>query len=468
MLKGTYMEIINRLIEPKRVQISDSQKRYTNEQLMSLIIPIIIEQFLAQLVGIIDTLMVSYAGEAAVSGVSLVNQLNTIFILIFTALASGGAIVSSQYIGNKDQKNGNLSANQLVMVTTVISIGITVFTILLGPQIFGLIFGRVEPAVHNAGMTYLYITALSFPFLALYNGCAGLYRSMSKTKTIMYISIIMNIINIIGNYIGIFILRAGVAGVAVPSLISRIFAAVVMLVLATNQNNIIYVEIKKLFSWNKEMVKRIFNIAIPNSIENGLFQVSKVVLSSIVALFGTMQISANGIAQSFWSMAALFTIAMGPAFVTVIGQYMGAGDKVGAYYYSQKLLRITYLGSIIWNAFFLLLTPVLLMAYSVSAEGKNLIFILVIIHNVFNATLCPLAFSLSNGLRAAGDIKFTMYSSIFATVIIRVLFSVILGLWLQMGVIGIALAMAIDWLVKAVLMWYRYRSMKWQNFKVIE
>ena len=280
-----------------------------------------------------------------------------IFILapIFTALASGGAIVASQYVGSEDRKNGNLAASQLVLLILLISVILTAGIFVFGENIFNLIFGRVETSVFDAGMTYLYISAMSFPFLALYNGCAGLYRSMGKTKAIMNISIIMNIINVVGNYIGVFILHAGVAGVAYPSLISRIFAAVVMMVLSMKKDQMIYVEIKHVLSWNWNMVKRIFRIAIPNSIENGLFQISKVALSSIVALFGTVQIAANGIAQSFWSMSALFATAMGPAFVTVIGQYMGAGDKEGADYYMIKLLKMTYLGSVIWEFCLLLI-----------------------------------------------------------------------------------------------------------------
>lgn len=458
--------LFNKMIEPKK-KIPISKQRFSNRALIALIIPIIIEQFLALLVGLADTLMVSYAGEAAVSGVSLVNQLNNVFIMIFTALASGGAIIASQYIGSEDRPNGNLAASQLVMLILVISMILTVGLFIFGSNIFQLIFGKVDKSVYNAGMTYLYISAMSFPFLALYNGCAGLYRSMGKTKAIMNISIVMNIINVVGNYIGVFILHAGVAGVAYPSLVSRVLAAIIMVILASKKNQILYIELKKVVSWNGEMVKRIFRIAIPNSIENGLFQISKVALSSIVALFGTVQIAANGIAQSFWSMAALFATAMGPAFVTVIGQYMGAGDKEGADYYMIKLLKMTYFGSVIWNFIFFLFTPFLLQFYSLSEEGKHLVIILVIIHNVFNALFCPTAFSLSNGLRAAGDIRYTMFSAIFSTVIVRVIFSMILGLWMNMGVIGIALAMAIDWGVKAFLTLYRYLSKKWQNFQVI-
>lgn len=458
--------MLYKLIEPK-LNIANERKIFSNLDLKNLITPIIVEQLLLLLVGIADTLMVSYAGEAAVSGVSLVNQLNNIFILVFAALASGGAVVSSQYVGSKDKKNSILSASQLVMITGLISIVMMVLCLIFQIPLLNLLFGKVEKDVMQACVTYLVISALSFPVLAIYNSCAGLFRSMSKTKTIMYISIIMNVINLIGNAIGIFILHAGVAGVAYPSLISRVFGAIVMLYLCYDKRNIIYLKTKDIFCFSKDMVKRILNIAVPNGIENGLFQLSKVVLSSIVAMFGTMQIAANGIAQSLWSMSALFCIAMGPAFITVIGQCMGSGDKEAANYYMIKLLKITFVGAISWNFIFFLCTPLILKLYSLSSETVSLVIILCLIHNIFNGLFCPLAFALANGLRAAGDIKYTMYAAIFATVVCRVVLSVILAIWLNLGVIGIALAMVGDWMIKAFIIYIRYRSNKWQNFNVI-
>jgi putative MATE family efflux protein len=458
--------LAGRLIEPRQ-QIPEERKKFSNADLKTLIVPIIIEQFLALLVGIADTMMISYAGEAAVSGVSLVNQLNNVFIMVFTALASGGAVVASQYIGSKDRKNGVLAASQLVMITGLISILMTVVVLLFGRQMFDLLFGNVEADVLGAGLTYLRISAYSFPFLAVYNGCAGLFRSMGKTKELMNVSIVMNIINVVGNAIGIFVLRAGVAGVAYPSLLSRIFAAAMMFYLSLNEKNPVYIRVRQIFAWQSKMIVRIFKIAIPSSVENGLFQISKVALSSIVAMFGTVQIAANGVAQSFWSMAAMFCLAMGPAFITVIGQYMGAGDTEGADYYMKKLLRLTYLGGILWNVVFLLIAPLLLQMYDLSDEAVRLVLILVLLHNIFNAMFCPISFSMSNGMRAAGDVKFTMYASIFSTVICRVILSILFGVVMDMGVIGITIAMIADWAIHTVLIAVRYRSGKWKNFKVI-
>lgn len=215
------------------------------------------------------------------------------------------------------------------------------------------------------------------------------------------------------------------------------------------------------------MVKRILGIAVPNGIENGLFQLTKVALSSITALFGTVQIAANGVAQSFWSVAALMGTALGLAFVTVIGQCMGAGDTDAAEYYMKKLLRITFLASILWNALILLAAPLVLKGYALSDEAADLVVVLVIIHNIFNALFYPLSGALANGLRAAGDVKFTMYVSIFSTIGCRVVFSVLFGICLNMGVIGIAFAMCLDWMIRAAFFWARFRKEKWKEFRVI-
>lgn len=455
-----------RLWEPRQ-QIPAARKRFSDRDLCVLIVPILVEQFLAMLVGIADTLMVSYAGEAAVSAVALVNQLNNVFILVFSALASGGAVVASQYVGSEDPERGDLAASQLVMLTAVIAFAMTAVVLAFGRQIFGLLFGRVEPDVFAAGMTYLRISAWSFPFLAVYNGCAGLFRSMNRSGTLMNVSIVMNAINVAGNAIGVFALHAGVAGVAYPSLISRAFAAVVMLYLAMQPGRPLRVHPRQIFAWRGRMVRRIFHVAVPGGIENGLFQISKVALSSIVALFGTVQIAANGVAQSFWSMSALFCIGMGPAFITVIGQYMGAGDVEGAEYYMKKLLRLTYLGAVVWTSFFSALLVPLLALYSLSDEACRLTVIMVLLHNVFNVLICPVAFSLTNGLRAAGDIRYATLAAIFSTVVCRVAASWFLGIVLDLGAIGITLAMIVDWGVHALLVWLRYRSGKWKSFTVI-
>ncbi|WP_321016427.1 MATE family efflux transporter [Hungatella effluvii] len=432
-----------------------------------LILPLFMEQLLVMLVGIADTFVVSYAGEAAVSGVSLVNSFNTIFIYLFTALASGGAVIISQYIGRHDTEPAGESASQLFTVSLLFSAAAAVVILMLHRQILRLMFGKVEPEVMEACVTYLRISAYSYPAIAVYNAGAAVYRSIGKTSTTMYISVLSNIINVIGNVIGVFVLNAGVAGVAYPSLAARMFSAVVITGLCFRKRERVQYRLGWILQWNRDLMRRILGIAVPNGIENGIFQFVKVALSSVAALFGTYQIAANGIAQSIWSMAALAGVTMGPVFITVIGQCIGAGDSGQAEYYFKKLLKITLLLSLIWNAMIFAVTPLLMKAYILADETKRLVILLVLIHNVFNSIVFPFSGPLGNGLRAAGDVKFTMVVSIASTIGGRLIFSLLFGIVFQMGVIGIACAMCLDWLLRAIIFYVRFKAGKWKCFKVI-
>lgn len=447
---------------------SPEAELFSNRDLKNMILPLFMEQLLVMLVGMADTLVVSYAGEAAVSGVSLVNQFNTIFIYLFTALASGGAVVISQYIGRRAMEDAGKSASQLLLFSAVFSVVVSVLVLVGSEQLLRLLFGRVEPDVMKACVTYLKISAYSYPALAVYNSGAAIYRSLGKTDVTMYLSVGSNVINIIGNLIGVFVLHAGVAGVAWPSLAARVFSAVVITMLCFRKKNGVVYRWRWICKWNAASMKQILGIALPNGLENGVFQLVKVALSSIVALFGTYQIAANGVAQSIWSMAALAGVAMGPAFITVIGQCMGNGDTDAADFYFRKLTRITLLLSSAWNLLIFLLTPLFLMAYALEPETKRLIIWLVLIHNVFNAAAFPFSGALSNGLRAAGDVKFTMVVSVASTLAVRLFLSWLFGIVFDMGVIGIAAAMVCDWIFRAVVFFLRQKSGKWKRFQVIK
>ncbi len=431
-----------------------------------MILPLLMEQFLLMLVGLADTMVVSYAGEAAVSGVSLVNSFNTIFINLFTALASGGAVVVSQYIGRRDMKMASKSSSQLLMAATVFAVVVSIPVLIWKVPILKLLFGKVEPDVMAACKTYLRISVYSFPALGIYNAGTALYRSIGKTSVTMKISIVSNLINVAGNLIGVFVFHAGVAGVAYPSLIARTFSAVVITVLCFREKEVHYVG-RWIFHWEHDLLKRMLSIAIPNGVESGIFQFVKVALSSVVALFGTYQIAANGISQSIWSVAALISVTMGPVFITVIGQCMGAGDIEQAEYYFRKLTKLTVCISIAWNALIFLITPLLIRIFAVSEQTGRMILWLVLIHNVANAIVFPFADPLGKGLRAAGDAIFTMAISLFTTIGVRLIFSILFGIVLNLGVIGIALAMCLDWTVRGVIFWFRFRQGKWKTYRVI-
>jgi len=433
-----------------------------------MIVPLFLEQLLVMLVGVADGIIVSYAGEAAVSGVSLVNSFNTIFIYLFSALAAGGAVVISQYLGRGNKDSSSESASQLLTASTLFSVIIAAIVLVFHRGILNIMFGKVEAEVMEACITYLIITACSFPAIAIYNSGASLCRSLGKTKITLYISVIANIINVVGNYIGVFVLKAGVAGVAYPTLLAHVFSALAVTVVSFNSGYEAHYRWKYIFGWNGGIMKSVLGIAVPNGIENGIFQLVKVALSSVVAMFGTYQIAANGVGQTIWSLAALMGVSFGPVFITVIGRCMGAGDVEAAEMYFKKLTKIALLLSIAWNALIFAITPVMMMFYDLSEETKHLIIILVLIHNVFNAFAFPFSGLLGNGLRACGDVKFTMYVSIASTVLGRLVFSLIFALVFNMGVIGIAFAMCLDWCIRAVTFIFRVKNGKWKTMKVIK
>lgn len=460
------MTFFSKLIEP-RMQIDDSRKIFTNAMLKAMIIPLLIEQLLQMVVGLADTMMVSHAGEAVVAGVGLDTMIYTIFIYLFTSIAAGGSVVVAQYIGSKNRENSNLAASQIFHLAGLLSIVCMLLMLGFGSRLLHVMYPSTEPDTMAACETYMWIVSLSFPANALYNAGAALYRTMGKTSVTMRVSLIANIINVIGNAIGIFVLHAGAAGVAWPTTISWYVAAIVMTTLCFRENQAVKIEWKHILHLDIPMSKRILGVAIPNSVENTLFQAAKVVLGILVATFGTSQIAANTTGQTFWSLAACMSISLGTVFITVIGQCVGAGDMESAEWYMRKLTRLSLVLALIWNAMVMILMPILLPLYDLSAETKRLILIIVAIHNLFAAFVQPFSSPLSSGLRAAGDVKFTMWASIFATVICRTFLSYLLALWLRMGVIGIALAMVLDWCIKAALDIWRFRSGKWKNRKVI-
>ena len=440
---------------------------FSNKALKKLILPLIIEQILIMAVGVADTVMVSYAGEVAISGVGLVDMFNNLIITVLAAIDAGGAIIVSQYIGNKDRKNANKASSQLLTITIVIATVIMLGCLVFHRILLSTFFGAIEMDVMKAATTYFLISAISFPFLGVYNSAAALYRSMEKTRTTMYVSILMNIINVFGYYFGVFILHAGVAGVAVPTLISRIVAAIIMFALSLNSSNLVYVKIKNVFAWNQEMISRILKIAVPNGIENGLFTLGRVLVTSIVALFGTSQIAANSVAGSIDQIAVVVVNAINLGIVVVVGQCIGANDYEQAKYYIKKLMKISYIVTGIIGSAVILLLPWILNLYSLSSEARNLTFILVIMHNIMATALHPTAFVLPNGLRASGDVKFSMVVGIVSMILFRLGAAVLFGIIFNLGIIGVWIAMGSDWLCRSVCFVIRFIKGKWRQFKVI-
>ncbi len=438
---------------------------FSKMDLRKLIVPLIIEQFLAVTVGMADVMMVSTAGEAAVSGVSLVDMINVLLINIFAALATGGAVVSSQFLGAKSRTKACDAAGQLLFISFLLSLLITILILFFKEPLLRLLFGKIEADVMNASLTYLTISAISYPFIAIYNSCAALFRSMGNSKVSMYTSVAMNIINIIGNTVFVFGFHMGVAGVALPSLISRFFACLVMLILLNNPLHEIHITLKKRFRPSLSMIKTILHIGIPSALESSMFQLGRVLVVSIIAGFGTVQIAANAVANNLDAFGCIPGQALSLAVITVIGRCVGAGDYTQAKYYTKKLIKAAYLITIALNCVILLAMPLILKIYNLSDATMQLASILVFIHNGSAMLLWPLSFVLPNALRASNDVRFTMGISIFSMWTFRIVFSYLLGQWLEWGAIGVWIAMVLDWVFRVICFTIRFLSGKWQKYK---
>ena len=427
-----------------------------------LIIPLILEQTLAITVGMADTMMISSAGEAAVSGVSLVDMFNNLIISVLAALATGGAVVTSQCIGAGRREEACQSARQLVFTEAAITIGISVLVLLFHRQILGLFFGQIEADVMQNAIIYLIISVFSFPLLAVYDSCAALYRSMGNAQITLKISLLMNVINVVGNAIGVYVLKLGVAGVAIPSLVSRGVAGVVLFTLLHNPDNLVFLAREK-FKVDATIVKRILFIGIPSGIENGIFQLGRVLVVSIIAAFGTSQIAANGVANSLDSMGCIVGQAMSLAMITVIGRCVGAGEEGQVRYYTKKLLGETYFYTAVINSIILLLLPWILQIYGLGEETTRLSYILVMIHDGMAIFLWPASFVLPNMLRACNDVKYTMVVSIFSMITFRIGFSYVFGVHMGWMAVGVWAAMVIDWVFRVLCFVGRYLAGTWRK-----
>ena len=443
-------------------QTVTENRLFSKKDLRKLIIPLILEQTLAITVGMADTMMISSAGEAAVSGVSLVDMFNNLIISVLAALATGGAVVTSQCIGAGRREEACRSARQLVFTEAAITIGISVLVLLFHRQILGLFFGQIEADVMQNAIIYLIISVFSFPLLAVYDSCAALYRSMGNAQITLKISLLMNVINVVGNAIGVYVLKLGVAGVAIPSLVSRGVAGVVLFTLLHNPDNLVFLTREK-FKVDATIVKRILFIGIPSGIENGIFQLGRVLVVSIIAAFGTSQIAANGVANSLDSMGCIVGQAMSLAMITVIGRCVGAGEEGQVRYYTKKLLGETYFYTAVINSIILLLLPWILQIYGLGEETTRLSYILVMIHDGMAIFLWPASFVLPNMLRACNDVKYTMVVTIFSMITFRIGFSYLFGVHMGWMAVGVWAAMVIDWVFRVLCFVGRYLAGTWRK-----
>lgn len=447
----------------KKTKPDTSGYLFTNKDLKNLIIPLILEQVLAITVGMADSIMVASAGEAAVSAVSLADSIFILLINLFAALGTGGAVICGQLIGRREPQVACRAANQLLLFTGAFSTAIMALTYLLKPFILHVVFGRITEEVMQNCNTYLVIVAASIPFIALYNAGAALFRSMGDSRTSMFMSLVMNGINLVGNAILIFGLHMGVAGAAIPTLVSRMTAAVVILKLLTNQQKTVHISFPFSLRFDFPLLRKILGIGVPNGLENSMFQLGKIMVLSMVSGFGTASIAANAVCNNIASFEILPGMAMGFAILTVVSRCVGAGDFTQARYYTKKLLGITYACIFGMGILILIALPFLIQLYHLSPEAAGYTRKIIYAHTLGAVTIWPLAFTIPNTLRAASDVKNTMVLSVFSMWVFRIGFSYLLGVRLGWGVFGVWIGMEIDWVFRAICFVHRYWGTKWQG-----
>ena len=437
---------------------------FSNTRLIRLIIPLVIEQGLTILVGMADGVMVASVGEAAISGVSLVDMIAAVILVLFAALATGGAVVTSQFLGARNIDKAQRSAGQLILMAVSLGVLIMVPCLLFSEQLLMLCFGAIAPDVKAAGLIYLRITAFSFPFLALYNAGAAIYRSVGNSKVSMEASMLMNVINVVGNAFCIFVLHWGVVGVAVPTLISRMAAGIYMMVKCANPDLQLRPTRKGLTTVDQQMMGSILKIGVPSACENCFFSLGRLIVASMITLFGTSQVSANAVAGNIDRLGIIIGQAMGLAMVTVVGQCIGARDTEQAKYYTKKLLGWTYIAQGLTNVLIVIFVGNLVDFYSALApETRVLAMRLSTIHASLAIVFWPVSFVLPNALRAANDVKYTMWVGIFSMLACRILGSWVLCVHFGWGATGVWIAMVTDWVCRTSFFVPRVLSGKWKT-----
>lgn len=440
---------------------------YTKEQLRRLLIPLMFEQVLNALMGSVDTIMVTNIGSAAISAVSLVDSLNILIINVFAAMATGGAIVCAQYLGSEQKEKANQALEQLIFTVALISLIITIPCILFRRPLLTLIFGSVEKSVMNNSLSYLFITALSYPFIALYNAGAASFRTSQNSRLPMAIAFGSNILNIIGNVFFIFTLNLGVAGAALSTLLSRIISAAIILVLLKQPKQDLYIHSYLQIHPEFTTIKRILKIGIPTGIENGMFQFGKLVIQSTVSTMGTTAIAAQAMVATLESFACQASIGVGLGMMTVVGKCVGAKKYEQAKHYTVSLTKFAWVVCFICCAIIVLPIKQITTLAGMEPESAKLAIWLTRIVFAYKMIFWTTSFLPSYGLRAAGDVKFSMITSTVSMWVCRVVVTIFLVHQFHMGPLAVWIGMGADWTIRSIIFIARFKSNKWLKNKVI-
>ncbi len=447
--------------------VNENKHIFSNADLRKLLIPLIVEQLLNSLMGTIDSIMVSNVGSGAITAVSLVDSINILIIQLFTALAAGGAIVCSHYVGSKNDKAARGAAKQLVLVITVVSVIITVIFLAFRTPMLKLLFGEVSDTVMSSSKTYFLYTALSFPFIAIYDAGASIFRVQENTKTPMRVSVISNAINVVGNAIFIWVFDMGVAGAAIATLLSRVFCAIVVMIKLYNPE--LKICIRDYFAIRPDftLIKRILLIGIPSGIENCMFQLGKLAIQSTVSTMGTIATDAQSMTNILENLNGIAGIGIGIGLMTVVGECMGANRKDEAIYYIKKLTILAEIVIIASCLVVFVLTKPITVIGGFGNKTSDMCFEMICAITIVKPFVWVMSFVPAYGLRAAGDVKFSMILSCCTMWLFRVSLCIFLAKVYDMGPMAVWIGMFTDWTVRAIMFGWRFHSRRWLEHRVI-
>ena len=423
---------------------------FDRKRLFHLAWPLVIEQLLFKLVGVVDIFMVAHIGEAAVSGVSLVDSVNYMFIQVLYALTAGGTVVCAQSIGARDRLGAGKCAAQLVFLSVTCMTVVFLVFVLGGRNLLALLFGAVDDDVMADASMYMYFTAASFPFMALFYSVAAAFRAQGKTRISMLATLFMNVLNVAGNAVCIFVLHMGVLGVALATLVACAVSAVLFFCVLQRPDNDVRVQTIGQLKPDAGILRQILSIGAPNAVENAVFYSGKVMLQSLVATLGTASIAAYAVASSLVNFFFIPGNALGTALLTIVGQCYGAGEHAQAKGYVKKLLVVNYVLLVPICAAMIGGVDVWMGFYNLSDSATEIACQLLIAHSIA-MVLWPPAFLFAYYFRAIGRARFTMVVSIATMAVCRIGLSYLFVWGMQLDVLWVWIAMFVDWAARIVI-----------------
>lgn len=451
----------------KYINVDKNDLLFDNRKLTALLFPVVIEQLLNSFMGMADTMMVGNVSSAAISAVSLVDSVNNLIIQIFAAMATGAAIICSQYLGSRNEEGCNRAARQVVLTVFAVSTSLMAIGLVFRVPLLRLVFGQVEPDVMENSLVYFFITVLSYPFLALFNAGSAFFRAGGNSKFPMQVSVISNLLNIAGNALLIFVLHMGVEGAAISTLVSRIFCTVVVFYYLRKPKQPIAITGYHTIRPDRNLIHKILTIGIPSGIENGMFQFGKLAIQSTVSAMGTAAIAAQAMTNILENLNGIFGIGVGIGLMTVVGQCIGAGRNEEARYYILKLSGIAEIGIILSCLFTLAITRPVATLGGLTGESASLCFIMVTAITIVKPFVWTLSFVPAYGMRAAGDVRFSMFTSMITMWCMRVALCIFLVRVFHMGPMAVWIGMFADWTIRGIVFTWRFFSGKWLKKKLV-